>query len=257
MKTTQASPQVLLQYSKLKESGIGSDRFIADSPRVVLKLLETSIPIESLLATSEWLEKHAELIKEIPEIYFASLDEMQSIVGYSLHQGVMALATRPKDVTLDELADSTIVVLDSIAKADNVGAIIRNAAAFGFKNILLDTATVHPFQRRAVRTSMGNVYGLKIHQTPHLANSLMKLKTFGYEIYGFENRPHAQLLSATPFSPKTAFIIGSEAKGIAPDILETTDHLIRIPINQEVYALNAACASAVAMYEVSLKLKKN
>jgi tRNA G18 (ribose-2'-O)-methylase SpoU len=257
MNINPATPEVFSHYSKLKESGIGTDYFIADSARVVLKLLETEIKIHSLLATQEWIKLHEKQLEHIPHVYFASIAEMQSIVGYSLHQGVMALAHRPKDVSLEDLTDNTIVVLDGIAKADNVGAIIRNAAAFGFKNILIDSKTVHPFHRRAVRTSMGNVYGLKIHQTNDLAASLTKLQHLGFKIYGFENRPQASLLHETEFAAKTAFIIGSEAIGIAPEVLPAINQLIRIPINQDVYALNAACASAVAMYEVSLKLKKN
>lgn len=257
MKKMPATPEVLSHFSKLKESGIGTEFFIADSARVVMKLLETDIKIHSLLATEEWIEVHEKQLDPIAQIYFASIAEMQSIVGYSLHQGVMALAHRPKDVSLEELTDNTIVVLDGIAKADNVGAIIRNAAAFGFKNILIDSKTVHPFHRRAVRTSMGNVYGLKIHQTNDLPAALTQLQHYGFKIYGFENRPQASLLHDTEFASKTAFVIGSEAVGIAPEVLPSLNQLIRIPINQDVYALNAACASAVAMYEVSLKLKKN
>ncbi|MCE3011871.1 MAG: RNA methyltransferase [Proteobacteria bacterium] len=242
-------------YSKLKESGIGTDKFIADSSRVVLKLLQTNIPIHSLLATREWIEAHQASLQHIPEIFYASLEDMQKIVGYSLHQGVMCLAQRPADCTLEEMLGQTILVLDGIAKADNVGAIIRNAAAFNFTHVLVDASTVHPFQRRAVRTSMGNVYGLKVHQTDNLPQSLSFLASKGYQIIGFENRPQATLLHETQFQKNCAFIIGSEAIGIRPDVLPTLTQMVRIPINQEVFALNAACASSVAMYAISLQLK--
>ena len=252
-----ANSETLELYSKLKESGIGTDKFIADSARVVLKLLQTNIPIHSLLATKDWIETHHTHLSKIPEIFYATLEEMQQIVGYSLHQGVMCLAHRPQDCALEEMIGETILVLDGIAKADNVGAIIRNAAAFNFTHILVDSSTVHPFHRRAVRTSMGNVYGLKIHQTTDLPKSLNYLSTKGYQVIGFENRPQASLLHETSFQKKCAFIIGSEAIGIRPDVLTTLTQLVRIPINQDVYALNAACASSVAMYAIALNLKKN
>ncbi len=252
-----ASNETLQLYSKLKESGIGVDNFIADSSRVVLKLLQTKIPVHSLLATKDWIENHREYLSSIPEIYYASIEEMQNIVGYALHQGVMCLAHRPADCSLEEMLGETILVLDGIAKADNVGAIIRNAAAFNFNHVLVDSTTVHPFHRRAVRTSMGNVYNLKIHQTKNLPESLNYLSRQGYQIIGFENRPHASLLHETRFEKKCAFIIGSEAIGIRPEVLKTLTMLVRIPINQDVYALNAACASSVAMYGIALNLKKN
>ena len=252
-----ATLEILQGYSKLKDSVIGSDRFIADSSRVVLKLLQTDIPVHSLLATREWIETHQASLEKVPEIYYATLDEMQAIVGYSLHQGVMCLAHRPADCSLESMLGETILVLDGIAKADNVGAIIRNAAAFNFTHVLVDASTVHPFHRRAVRTSMGNVYGLKVHQTADLPASLRFLADRGYQIMGFENRPQASLLHETQFQKTCAFIIGSEAVGIRPEVLPTLTQMVRIPINQEVFALNAACASSVAMYAIALNLKKN
>ncbi len=251
------SAEVLQQYQGLKLSDAGSDYFIADSSRVVLKLLASNIPVESILATSEWYAEHeAELfINQRPITYQAPIEVMQSIVGYNLHHGVMARARRPLDVSLSDLLTGPILVMDGIAKTDNVGAIIRNAAAFGISNILVDHRTCHPFQRRAVRTSMGNVYGMKIHQTRNLANDLNWLKSQGVFVIGFENRPTAVNLGELEFTNKTALIIGSEATGLSTEVLQTVNQLVRIPIDDGVYALNAACASAVALYAFRQNVK--
>lgn len=245
------SAEVLQQYQGLKLSDAGSDYFIADSSRVVLKLLASEIPVESILATAEWYaeNEHQIFSKQTPIAYEVPIEVMQSIVGYSLHHGVMARANRPQDALLSELlTGGPILVMDGIAKTDNVGAIIRNAAAFGITNILVDHRTCHPFQRRAVRTSMGNVYGMKIHQTRNLAADLQWLKSQGVLVVGFENRPCAVNLGELQFTSKTALIIGSEATGMSPEVMATVNQLVRIPIDEDVYALNAACASAVALY---------
>lgn len=244
------SAEVLQQYQGLKLSDAGSDFFIADSSRVVLKLLASDIPVESILATAEWYaeNQHQIFLKQTPIAYQVPIEVMQSIVGYSLHHGVMARARRPQDASLADLLTGPILVMDGIAKTDNVGAIIRNAAAFGITNILVDHRTCHPFQRRAVRTSMGNVYGMKIHQTRNLAADLLWLKSQGVQVVGFENRPSAVNLGELQFTSKTALIIGSEATGMSPEVMATVNQLVRIPIDEDVYALNAACASAVALY---------
>ena len=143
------------------------------------------------------------------------------------------------------------MVMDGVAKTDNVGAIIRNAAAFGISRVLLDGRTCHPFQRRAVRTSMGNVYGMKVHQTLELPETLAWLKGRGVKVVGFENRVQALDLPQVSFDAHTAVIIGSEASGICEQVLGQVDQLVRIPIDQAVYALNAACASAVALYALT------
>jgi RNA methyltransferase, TrmH family len=257
MKLLPATPEILKRFSGLKESDSGRDYFIADSARVVLNLLETPIEIVCVLATKDWIETHKEKLTKakVPTAYCSTLEEMESIVGMSLHQGIMALAVRPKDCELGELVNKPILVIDGVSKTDNVGAIVRNAAAFGIHNLLIDSRTVHPYHRRAVRTSMGNVYHMKIHQTSNLPSALNELKKLGVKVYGFENRPSAINLHDASFSGKVAVVIGSEATGISQEVTETCDQLVRIPILQEVYALNASCASAVALYELSQKMK--
>lgn len=247
---------ILDQYKGLKLGDAGEDCFIADSDRVVLKLLESDLEVLSLLATPEWYRDNAQELARfhLPVCYEAPIETMQTIVGYGLHHGVMARARRPQDVPLEALLAGPILVMDGIAKTDNVGAIIRNAAAFGFHHILIDHRTCHPFQRRAVRTSMGNVYGMKVHQTRDLPGALRYLKSMDVQVIGFENRPKAKDLPEIKFSRRLALIIGSEATGMSPEVTAEVTDLARIPIDQGVYALNAACASAVALYAVKMSL---
>ncbi len=253
MELTPATQEILQQYTGLRDNDAGPDSFIADSSRVVIKLLESGLEVHSLLATQEWFDDNAATLGKLsaPALYFASQETLKSIVGFTLHQGVMARARRPADVPLEDLLPGPILVMDGIAKTDNVGAIIRNAAAFGITRILVDHRTCHPFQRRAVRTSMGNVYGMKVHQTSDLPGALRTLKSHGVQIVGFENRPQAVDLPTCSFAASSAIIIGSEAEGMAQDVLNEVQTLVRIPIDQEVYALNAACASAVALYALT------
>lgn len=256
MQRLQPDTSILEQYKGLKLTDAGDDCFVADSDRVVMKLLESDLEVLSVLATADWYADNADALArlKLPVCYEAPLATMQSIVGYGLHHGVMARARRPKDVPLEDLLDGPILVMDGIAKTDNVGAVIRNAAAFGFKHILIDHRTCHPFQRRAVRTSMGNVYGMKVHQTRDLPAALRFLKSKGVQVIGFENRPQALDLHQIKFRKPLALIIGSEATGMSPEVTAEVTDLARIPIDPEVYALNAACASAVALYAARMAL---
>lgn len=257
MEFTPVPLEILQQYNGLKFSAAGPDSFIADSSRVVLKLLESGLEVHSMLATPEWYEENRHLLTRAPaECYIASLETMQSVVGYNLHQGVMARARRPADVPIEELLPGPILVMDGIAKTENVGAIIRNAAAFGITRILVDHRTCHPFQRRAVRTSMGNVYGMKVHQTSDLPAALRTLKSHGVHVIGFENRPQAIDLPECTFAASSAVIIGSEAEGMSQGVLNEVQTLVRIPIDGDVYALNAACASAVALYALTNRMQQ-
>jgi RNA methyltransferase, TrmH family len=244
-----ATPEILDTYASMRERSPGmSGFFVADSDRVVLKLLESDLKVESVLATPDWYARHPIVSQRGVTLYTADKAQLEKLVGFDLHQGVMARAQRPTDQPLTTMATGPVVILDGIAKSENVGAIIRNAAAFGFKNVLLGPDTCHPYNRRAVRVSMGNVFSMNIHQSENLAESLAILKTLGTTLYAFENREFAQDLPQVTFPTHSGFMIGSEGAGISEKLLPLADHYVRIPIDTHVYALNAACASAVAMY---------
>jgi len=245
-----ATSEILAQYASLREhapEAVGY--FIADSERVVQKLLDSTLTVESVLATQDWYDRHPDLATRGAPTFVASREDLRHVVGFNLHQGVMARARRPAEASLAELAEGPIVILDGVAKAENVGAIVRNAAAFGIRQILVGPDTCHPYNRRAVRVSMGNIFAMRVHQAADLSGALRSLRVMGTEIYVFENRPFARPISEIVFPPRAAFVIGSEGVGVSPANLECATHFVRIPINDVVYALNAACASAVAFYE--------
>lgn len=251
---TPATDRDLMNFQGLKgKTPSMSGSFIADSERVVMKLLTSGLPVESLLATAEWYERRQENLQHLTALplLVASKEAMQSLVGYDLHQGVMARAPRPSDIPLAELAQGPMVILDGVAKTENVGAVVRNAAAFGVRGMLVGHDTCHPYNRRAVRASMGNVFAMKVHQATQLTTAIQELKAMGVTIYAFENRPFARALNETVFSSRSALLFGSEGKGLSQEALELADHCVRIPIDEEVYALNAACASAVGLYAFS------
>lgn len=249
-----ATDTILEGYSGLKSrTPVRSGSFIADSSRVVLKLLESGLRVESILATAEWYQEHQEELSKYEQVSFflASKTSMENIVGFNLHQGVMAQAPIPIDSPLEDIYHEPIIVLDGLAKAENVGAIVRNATAFGVKAMLLSSDSCHPYNRRAVRVSMGNLFNMKVHQSQNLSHSLAQLKKNGVRVYAFENRPFAQDISSIQFPHASALVIGSEGKGISKNILDVSDQFVRIPIDEHVYALNAACASAVGLYAFS------
>ncbi len=126
-------------YRHLRDNAVTKDNsFIADSPKVVNMLLETNIEVRSILATEKYFQDNKELIeaKNIPTLYVADKKLMESITGHKIHHGVMMHGIRPQEQSLEELGDQ-IIMLDTLSKNDNVGAIARSAAAMGVNSYLV------------------------------------------------------------------------------------------------------------------------
>lgn len=226
---------------------------IVDSEKVVLRLLESGLHVRSILAPSIFYEEYWSVISKHSnaQLFSAKARIADQVAGYRLHKGIMAVAKRPLSVPVEDLGDR-IVVLDGIKHAENVGAIVRNCHAFGVDTLLVDNFTCNPWIRRAIRVSMGSIFKMKIHFTDDLVNSIKNLKNMGYGIYCSSNSPGNIPLADVSFTKRSALVIGCEGEGIRQEILSLGDTSIRIPVSDSIDSLNAAAASAVMLYHMSL-----
>lgn len=232
--------------------------FVAEGEKVVRRLLGTPIPVISVLLTPEWFAVYEPLLQQRAEsitAFCGPKELLETIVGYHLHQGIMALARIPHTLTLKEFVDRAtppylFVALDGLTNAENVGVIVRNCAAFGVHGILVGETSSSPYLRRAVRNSMGSVFTLPIYHSPELVRDLTILKA-SYNCSILAAHPHAEsTLPQLQTRDNLCIVFGSEGEGISPTVLSTCTHTAAIPMANGVDSLNVASASAVFLYEI-------
>jgi len=237
-------------FQQLRDSTLSKENeFIADSPKVVNLILETDIEVKSILATQEYYDKYKALIesKEIPELYVANKQLMQTIVGHKLHHNVMLHGSRPHTKELNELGNQ-IIMLDNITSSENVGSIARSARALGVNSYLLPKQGPHPFGRRSLRVSMGHSAYLNISLYDEIKETLTELKKLGYKIYAAEITEDALPLSKVKISDKWVLLVGHEGNGISDEILELCSEVVSIEMEPNVKSLNVAVAASILMY---------
>lgn len=241
--------------------------FVVENSKVIRRLLKSSCDVCSFFATAAYYEEFCGLLdaKNVPdEMRFVADDTvMNAIVGFSLHEGVMALAKAPQmPYLLDSLRsiEFPAVCLCGVIDAENVGAIVRNCAAFGIRSLIIDAASSSPYLRRAVRVSLGGIFALKVYQTDSVREALEELKQRrpSLQRIALETRPDATLLPAVAVSEECIICFGSEAKGIPEEILHAVDTVATIPMPaigefDAVNSLNVASSTAIALYHLTLK----
>ncbi|TDJ05266.1 MAG: RNA methyltransferase [Deltaproteobacteria bacterium] len=225
---------------------------VVEGEKVVLKLLKSSIKITKIFAPKTFIEKHPLR----GEIFFADKSLMGSIVGHHLHQGIMALAVRPEDVSLRAL-EFPALILNGVTSPENIGSIIRSAAAFKVKSIIVGPKSCSPYLRRCIRVSMGNIFSMDIHHSNDLQETLRDLKTRGIKIFATANIEGACDLPEMSFNKDSALVIGSEGLGIEKYLIELCDIVVRIPIDSEVAHLNVGTATSIFLYKLHQDLLKS
>jgi tRNA G18 (ribose-2'-O)-methylase SpoU len=225
--------------------------FIADSPKVVNMLLQTDLPIKSILATQEYYDSNRQLLekREVPKLYIAHKKLMQQIVGHRIHHNVMMHGIRPKQVPMKQLGEK-IIMLDEISSTQNIGSIARSAAALGIDSYLLPKQGPHPYSRRALRVSMGHISKLKVHLYDTIASTIDTLKSNGYRIYAAEVIPGSTPLSQVNAAEKWVLLMGHEGLGISPEILALCDEVLTIEMAEGIKSFNVSVAASIIMYQL-------
>ncbi len=184
--------------------------------------------------------------------------DLDRMAGLPHHQGVV-LAIEPFPYTeLEDLlaswqasgATGFFLLLDGITDPHNLGAILRNADAAGCQGVIITRDRSCGITNVVDRASAGAVEHLAVCQVTNLSRSMQQLQKAGFWIYGLAAGEGARPLYETDLSGNLALVIGSEGEGLRHRTRELCDGLLEIPMVGGVSSLNAASASAVALFEV-------
>lgn len=239
---TQFDDPRIKEFTKLRDHTLNDLGFIlAESEKLFLQLKASGKKFLKVLSTPEFADRH-NLWGD--NVFVAPKDILEKIAGFKIHFEVIFLAEKPLDTALDQL-DDKIILLNGLSSPENVGSIVRSAAAFNINSIITDEKCCSPFLRRCIRVSMGNIFSMKTFHSKNIRADLVKLKTIGHSIISTANIDRSIDLSTYVFPQKCVLIIGSEGHGIDFDILDLSDVILKIKINAQVAHLNASNAAAI------------
>jgi tRNA G18 (ribose-2'-O)-methylase SpoU len=266
----------LYPYATLRRSREHEQKgiFVAEGIKVTQRLLESNFTVISMVVPEKWLVEFQPLLEKRPEdviVYVAEKKLLESLTGFSMFQGVLAVGQIPEPVSFEKiLTDSPhpqlFVAVDALTNAENLGALARNCVAFGAHVLIVGETSSSPFLRRAVRNSMGTILQLPVIElarlgqwrprtfTPHttamtLVDCLKEFRARGIRCIAAHPHTDQRILSQADFRGDCCIVFGSEGDGISPEVRAACDDLVAIPMPPKVDSLNVAAAAAVFLYE--------
>ena len=247
----------LADYRRLKERHLNAEgqRFVAESERVVRRLLASQLPVHSLLVTPPRLAALGDLLAGIDEarcpIFIASQAVMDGVAGFHVHRGCLAIGERPESA--EAPADARLIVaLEDLVDVDNLGSMVRNAAAFGADALLLSPRCADPFYRKAIRVSLGSVFNLPIIRARRWPEDLVALRAErGFRVVGAVLGGGAVPLASVAPPPRTVVLLGAEGPGLSAAAIAACDHRVTIPMSPGADSLNVATAAAIFLYHLT------
>lgn len=232
---------------------------VATNSKVVQRLLASRFQVVSALLTPAWLEKLDPQLRareEEIDVYVAERPLLETITGYQVHQGALAVARIPPQPTFEALLESSprpllLAAVEGIASAENLGAVVRSCAAFGAHFLVVGETCGSPFQRRAVSGSMGTIFEQPVVQVDSLVETLGALRARGVRCLAAHPRPGAGKLATVDLRGDCCLVFGAEGPGLTEAALAACDGMVEIPMPSHMNSLNVASASAVFLYEAT------
>ncbi len=260
--TSLDDPQVDV-YRNIRDADLRGRKHLCmvESEMVVRRMLSSNWNVHSLFLSPSKFERLAPLIGESHKVFIADVSVMSEITGFHIHRGVLAAVQRPSEneqthsisrliQTLKGEDKIALLLAEGITNVDNMGALFRNASAFGVSGLVLDNRCCDPLYRKAIRVSMGHTFSLPWAISFNWKQDILKLKIeLGTRLIGCETLTGAKTMWEVDPSQKFALIMGEEKMGLSSTTLELCDEIAEIPMTPKVPSLNVAVASAIGLYE--------
>lgn len=254
----------LAPYRNLRnrDTDCESQQFIAEGQLIVDRLIASDCLTESLLVVPGKVDHYAARVTAETPVFCLSRERIRELVGFDFHRGVIGCGRRSPYRDLSELkfpTQATPVALAALGVSDqeNLGSMLRSAAALGINQILLGPRTIDPFLRRVIRVSMSSVFQHRFFRCSDPINQLQQLAELAHV-----RTIASTLQDSTPIGQfvrddrPMILMVGNEGQGIDAEIQSVATDRVRIPMQLGTNSLNVAVAAAILMYELTRPSEK-
>ncbi len=238
--------QALREASERREAGLT----IIDGAREIKRAFEAGIILDQVFYVKG---QHEILLKQLRsrkvEFIEVSSKVMEKLAYGDRHEGIIALARTPH-VTLKELKVSIqpfVVVLESLEKPGNLGAILRTCDGAGVEAVLVCDPKTDVYNPNVIRASTGVIFSIPVVcAVSEEIRSFLKSKN----IKICASAPEAQrVYTQADFKGAWALVLGSEDKGLSDFWLRAADMTVKIPMKGMADSLNVSISAAIILYE--------
>jgi TrmH family RNA methyltransferase len=217
------------------------NEFVVEGEKMLQELINSSLTINCIYATKDWIEKNQKIKNiHIEEVQAYELEKMSSLSTPNLALATVQIpakeAVSPKGISL---------VLDRIQDPGNLGSIIRIADWFGIDTVYCSEDTVDVFNTKVVQASMGSVFRIKTQYV-----NIEELLTTNNQIPSYAAILNGENISAHKSIQKGFIIVGNESKGVSPSIINLSTHKISIQRKGQAESLNAAIATGIICHSL-------
>lgn len=209
-----------------------------------------------MFATEAALDRFGDLLGD-STVYTVTERAAKALSDTVTPVGLVAVCRLPEASLTSVLAEAPRLVAVAVETSEpgNAGTLIRLADAMGADAVILAGDSVDPYNGKCLRSSAGSIFGLPVVQAQDTLELVAALRTAGLQVLATTLDGETSL-PAVGLAEPTAWLFGSEAHGLAPEIAAAADARVTIPMHGGAESLNIAAAAAICLYASSQALSR-
>lgn len=242
----------IVKLGKAKERR-EQDLFILEGARELTLALSGGYKPDSVFVCPELFTKtdYPHVLDSITEdlIYEVSQQVFEKVAYREGSDGLIALM-KPKQHSLVDLSIKSnpfIIILESVEKPGNLGAILRTADAAQVDAVIVCDPQTDVYNPNAIRSSVGCIFTVPVAVCSS-TEALVWLKQQGITSYAAELQA-SEWYQDVNYTTPSAIVMGTEADGLTDFWLNNADKRIKIPMRGKIDSLNVSVSTAVITFE--------
>ena len=243
---TSVKNPLIVEIKKIRDNFDG--RLFLDNPKVIEEAINANLHLAQLVVDEDKLDalkKKFDFLNEVEEkIQLVSHNVIDALSLTKTSQGIVAIVDIPDDKPF-EVGDR-FIVLEDLQDPGNIGTIIRSACGTNFRDIIL-IGGVSPYNQKVVRSTMGGLFKLNIHQFSNIDDFSVFAKKNLLKIY-CATMDGKNLYSIKTTEKRFGIAIGNEGNGISSKLKNLCYSSITIPMKNNLESLNAGVACSIIIY---------
>lgn len=223
--------------------------FIAEGVTVIERGLLNGYELTSILCDARRIDRLSPALLD-SHVLTASGEILTAVTGRPELRDPLACFVRPPLPDSGELLRTgrRFAVLEGLNNPNNLGVIMRNAAALGIDAVLLDPTCADPLYRRAIRSSMGQVFAIPHARIGALPESFHLFREHDVVTIALTPAADLDLRDVETPNEKAAVVLGAEGPGLTNATMQVADLQVRIEMSHDIDSLNVANAAAIAFW---------
>jgi TrmH family RNA methyltransferase len=229
------------------------NRFVIEGLREIRLAISSGFNITDLFYTPELISE-GELKTLFQATGNCTLTEVSTDVfnrmAYRKDSGGLIALAEPRRLLFTDLQlrdKPLLLVLETVEKPGNLGALLRTADAANLDAVIICDPQTDIYNPNAIRSSIGCIFTMPV-VTATSEEAMVWMHSQGIKIFGTALTA-THHYHETDFSQAAAIVMGSEANGLSSNWLTGADDLIKIPMQGKIDSMNVAASAAIVIFE--------